>query len=114
MSRFRGACGVIGSVALSVIALPAIADTATDQIATQEAIINGDNNQVTQVINQITIEHPGRGRGLTNRSTNQDAYQGATVDGSSNAVHQQSTQVNQPVHNNPGRRVGQTGNHPNF
>lgn len=114
MSRFRGACGVIGSVALSMIAFLAIADTATDQIATQEAIINGDNNQVTQVINQITIEHPGQGHGLTNRSTNPDAYQGTTVGGSSNTVHQRSTQVNQPVHNNPGRRVGQTGHHPNF
>lgn len=111
MSRVRSAYSLIGFVVLSVVAFPAAADTATEQVGVQEAIINGDNNQVTQVINQITVEHPGRGRGLTNRYT-QDVHQGATVDGSGNDVHQESTQVNHSESNHPGRRVGQTGNQP--
>ncbi|PSN19095.1 hypothetical protein C7271_09020 [filamentous cyanobacterium CCP5] len=95
-----------------------MADTATQQVSTQEAAINGDNNQVIQVINQVTIEQTGRGRGPRRNgssATVQDAYQGVSVDGSGNVVYQESSQINES-HNSdrPGRRVGQGGAHPVF
>lgn len=45
------------------LGLPASAQVAT-QGANQDTLINGDNNQVTQVINQTIINHPGRARAL--------------------------------------------------
>ncbi|HSM81549.1 MAG TPA: hypothetical protein VLS96_07680 [Nodosilinea sp.] len=80
------------------MALPVFANTASEQIGTQSATINGDNNQVIQVINQVNISHPGLGRGLGNnsrRGTVQDSYQGATIDGNGNSVYQESNQITQ-------------------
>jgi hypothetical protein len=45
------------------LGLPASAQVAT-QGASQDTLITGDNNQVTQVINQTIINHPGRARAL--------------------------------------------------
>jgi len=45
------------------LGLPASAQVAT-QGASQGTLINGDNNQVTQVINQTIINHPSRARAL--------------------------------------------------
>ncbi|BFM40377.1 hypothetical protein [Synechocystis sp. LKSZ1] len=45
------------------LGLPASAQVAA-QGASQDTLINGDNNQVTQVINQTIINHPGRARAL--------------------------------------------------
>ncbi len=108
---------LLGAAAFSTLAFPAFANTATEQIGTQSATINGDNNQVIQVINQVNISHPGLGRGLGNNArrtsgqsgTVQDAYQGATIDGSGNSVYQEINQVNQvsQPRAKPGQRVGQ-------
>jgi hypothetical protein len=90
--------------------MPGFANTATEQIGTQSATINGNNNQVIQVINQVNIDHPGLGRGLGNnsrRGTVQDTYQGATINGSGNSVYQESNQVNQQETAQPGQRNGQ-------
>lgn len=115
MKKLNGAFSLLGAAAFSTFAFPAFADTATGQIGTQSATINGDNNQVTQVINQVNISHPGLGRGLGNndrrttiQGTVQDSYQGATVDGSGNVVYQEINQINQQ---GPGQQSGQ--NRPN-
>lgn len=94
MSKICRFYGLVGSVFMSTIAFPAIAQT-TQQVSTQEAVINGSDNQVIQIINQVNIEHPSRGRERRNSSTTQDALQGVSVDGSGNVVIQESTQVNQ-------------------
>jgi hypothetical protein len=117
MKKLNGAFSLLGAAAVSTFAFPAFADTATGQIGTQSTTINGDNNQVTQVINQVNISHPGLGRGLGNNArrtsgqsgTVQDAYQGATIDGSGNSVYQEINQVNQVSQPGakPGQRVGQ-------
>lgn len=116
MRNLSKALGFFGAAAIGTLAMPALADTATTQVGTQSATINGDNNQVIQTINQVNIDHPGLGRGLGNnsqRATVQDSYQGATIDGSGNVVVQESNQVNvQQRNDKPGRRVGQSGNHP--
>lgn len=101
----------LGAVAIGMVAAPALANTAVEQVGTQSATINGDNNQVIQTINQVNITHPGLGRGLSNNArrvststsdsaTVQDAYQGATINGSGNVVYQESTQINQESRNN--------------
>ena len=110
MKQRHGAFSLLGAAAVSTLAMPGFADTATTQIGTQSATINGDNNQVIQVINQVNIEHPGLGRGLGNnsrRGTVQDTYQGAAVDGSGNSVYQESTQQNRQEASRPGQRHGQ-------
>ena len=110
MKKLHGVFSLIGFAALSAVTLPAMADSTTEQIGTQSATINGDNNQVIQVINQVDINHPGLGRGLTQnqrRTTVQDSYQGVSVDGSGNSVYQESNQVSvEERSGNPGRRAG--------
>lgn len=115
MKKLNGAFGLLGAAAISTVAFPAFADTTAGQIGTQSATINGDNNQVTQVINQVNISHPGLDRGLGNndrrttvQGTVQDSYQGAAVDGSGNVVYQEINQINQQ---RPGQGSGQ--NRPN-
>lgn len=91
---------LLSSPLLGVISLPAQADNATVQTSTQQVVINGNNNQVIQVINQTNIiDHPGRGNrrrngggNRNNRATVQDAYQGASVNGGDNRIIQQSNQ----------------------
>lgn len=119
MKQRTGVLGCLGAAAISILAMPAFAETATQQVGTQSATITGDNNQVTQVISQVNISHPGLGRGLANnnrrttvsspsQATVQDAYQGVVIDGSNNSVYQESTQINvQQNRQQPGRRTGQ-------
>jgi hypothetical protein len=73
-------------ILLGIAVLPARAQTETTQSGSQGAVIAGDNNQVTQVINQTIINHPGRGsinrakdknhkgenQSINNRGNNQD------------------------------------------
>ncbi len=124
MKQRYGAFSLLGAAVFSTFAFPAVANTATEQIGTQSATINGDNNQVTQVINQVNISHPGLGRGLGNNARRgtvqsgsvQDTYQSVTIDGSGNSVYQESNQINQINQpgstTKPGRRVGQNRPHP--
>jgi hypothetical protein len=46
-------------VASSLISLPA--DSQTVQEGTQDAFIQGDNNQINQTINQFNFNNPGKG-----------------------------------------------------
>jgi hypothetical protein len=105
---------LLGATALGTFAAPALANSTTEQVGTQSATINGDNNQVIQVINQIEINHPGLGNGRTNnprRGTVQDSYQGATINGDGNSVYQESTQQSVESGNNrPGQRNGRNRN----
>lgn len=117
MKQRHGAFSLLGAAAISTLAFPAFANTATQQTGTQSATINGSNNQVIQVINQVNISHPGLGRGLSNndrrttvqgttQGTVQDSYQGATIDGNGNSVYQETNQINQqqsPSRPGPGR-----------
>ncbi|PSN10683.1 hypothetical protein C7293_27145 [filamentous cyanobacterium CCT1] len=110
MKQRHGAFSLLGAAAISTLALPVFANTATQQTGTQSATINGSNNQVIQVINQVNISHPGLGRGLGNNNrrtttvqgTVQDSYQGATIDGNGNSVYQETNQINQQ-RQSPGR-----------
>lgn len=102
MKQRHGAFSLLGAAAISTLAFPAFADTATQQTGTQSATIDGSNNQVIQVINQVNISHPGLGRGLGNNArrttvqgTVQDSSQSATVDGNGNSVYQETNQINQ-------------------
>jgi hypothetical protein len=109
MKQRHGAFSLLGAAAFSTLSFPAFANPATEQIGTQSATINGDNNQIIQVINQVNIQHPGLGRGLGNndrRGTTQDIYQGATINGSGNSVYQESSQVNRQEASRPGHRNG--------
>ncbi|MBD1872974.1 hypothetical protein H6F75_05730 [Nodosilinea sp. FACHB-131] len=102
MKQRHGAFSLLGATAISTLALPVFANTATQQTGTQSATIDGSNNQVIQVINQVNISHPGLGRGLGNndrrgtvQGTVQDSSQSATVDGNGNSVYQETNQINQ-------------------
>ena len=112
MKQRHGAFTLLGAAAISTLTLPAFANTASEQIGTQSATINGNNNQVIQVINQVNISHPGLGRGLGNNNrrgtvqgTVQDSSQGVTIDGNGNSVYQESNQINQQTtdRSTPGR-----------
>lgn len=118
-----GVLGVLSTAMLGVAPLPTWAGSNHDQAATvqntsQQATVTGDNNQVIQVINQVTINHPGQGnlkRALNPTGTVQEAAQGATVNGQGNQAVQMTTQVNQrPQGDGRGRRhdraVGNQGN----
>ena len=99
MPILKNTAGLIGAAVISAITLPALANTTTEQVGTQSATINGNNNQIIQIINQTTIDHPGLGRGRTRNpartsSTRQDSYQGVSVDGNGNEVYQETTQQN--------------------
>lgn len=59
---------LISTSFFGLIHFPVLADTATLQNGDQDAVVRGDNNQVTQIINQTIINHPGRGS--LNRSDN--------------------------------------------
>lgn len=115
MKLTKYALSFLGAAALGTTSLPAFADTATEQVGTQTATITGDNNQVIQVINQVTVNGGGRGRThTTSTATVQDAAQGAVVQGSGNSVYQESNQVNvNGSSENRGRRNGQDPNHHN-
>lgn len=109
MKQRHGAFSLLGAAAISTLALPVFANTATQQTGTQSATIDGSNNQVIQVINQVNISHPGLGRGLGNndrrttvQGTAQDSYQNATIDGNGNSVYQETNQINQQ-RQSPGR-----------
>ncbi|MBD2231228.1 hypothetical protein [Phormidium tenue] len=102
MKQRHGAFSLLGAAAISTLALPVFANTDTQQTGTQSATIDGSNNQVIQVINQVNISHPGLGRGLGNndrrgtvQGTVQDSSQSATVDGNGNSVYQETNQINQ-------------------
>ncbi len=113
MKQRHAAFSLLGAAAISTLALPVFANTATQQTGTQSATIDGNNNRVIQVINQVNISHPGLGRGLGNndrrttvQGTVQDSYQGATIDGNGNSVYQETNQINQqqsPNRSQPGR-----------
>ena len=99
MHKLIGVFSIVGVIGVGIAPLPAQADDATVQTATQEAIVTGDYNQVTQEINQIYSDHPGRGNEMRNggrrdTGTVQDAYQGAAVNGHDNRGRQESHQVN--------------------
>lgn len=118
MKQHHGAFSLLGAAAISMLTFPAFANTATQQTGTQSATINGSNNQVIQVINQVNISHPGLGRGLGNNNrrgtvqgTVQDSYQGATVDGNGNSVYQETNQINQQSPSRPGRGQGNSARH---
>ncbi|MGG6239899.1 hypothetical protein ACQ4N7_14835 [Nodosilinea sp. AN01ver1] len=109
MKQRHGAFSLLGAAAISTLALPVFANTATQQTGTQSATIDGSNNQVIQVINQVNISHPGLGRGLGNndrrgtvQGTVQDSSQSATIDGNGNSVYQETNQINQQ-RQSPGR-----------
>ncbi|WP_052050956.1 hypothetical protein [Leptolyngbya sp. KIOST-1] len=112
MKQRHGAFSLLGAAAISTLALPVFANTATQQTGTQSATIDGSNNQVIQVINQVNISHPGLGRGLGNndrrgtvQGTVQDSYQTVTIDGNGNSVYQETNQINQQ-RQVPGRGQG--------
>lgn len=118
-----GVLGVLSTAMLGVAPLPTWAGSNHNQAATvqstsQQATVTGDNNQVIQVINQITINHPGQGnlkRALNPTAIVQDAAQGVTVNGQAHQAVQTTTQVNQrPQGNGQGRgndrAVGNQGN----
>lgn len=95
MLRNTGIISLVGATVFGLAPIPAQADEAVVQTSTQEAVISGDNNRVTQVTNQINISHPGRGKlHKGNRAVVQDAYQGASVSGRGNNVFQRSRQRN--------------------
>ncbi len=110
MKQRNGALSLLGAAVFSTLSFPAFANTATEQIGTQSATIDGNNNQIIQVINQISIDRRGLGRGSGNNNrqgTVQDIDQGATINGSGNSVYQESTQVNRQESTRPGQRNGQ-------
>ncbi len=105
MIKLHQIASVLGSTVLSAIAMPAIAQTT--QVSTQDAVINGNNNQIIQVINQVSIGHPSRSSRNQERLV-QDTLQTVNVDGSGNVVVQESTQRNESV----SRRSGGRNQHP--
>lgn len=118
MKQRHGAFSLLGAAAISTLAFPAFANTATQQTGTQSATIDGSNNQVIQVINQVNISHPGLGRGLGNndrrgtvQGTVQDSSQSATVDGNGNSVYQETNQINQQSPTRPGQGQGNSAHH---
>ncbi len=52
---------LVSAALLSLLHLPAYAQTVTIQNAEQTATVSGSNNQVYQTINQTIINRPGRG-----------------------------------------------------
>ena len=54
--------GIFTFVSVAALALTGFpADSQTSQQATQDASIQGSNNEINQTINQYYIEHPGKG-----------------------------------------------------
>ncbi|OKH18991.1 hypothetical protein NIES593_21550 [Hydrococcus rivularis NIES-593] len=56
-----GQLGLVSVTFIGLTQLPVRSDTTAIQNGAQDANISGDNNQVTQIINQTIINHPGRG-----------------------------------------------------
>ena len=56
-----GILSFVSFVFFSLTAFPALANRSTRFTGTQEANIQGDNNEVNQTINQYYFENPGRG-----------------------------------------------------
>jgi hypothetical protein len=55
MKQLHGSFSLLGAAAFSMLTFPAFANTATQQTGTQSAAIDGSNNQVIQIINQVNI-----------------------------------------------------------
>ena len=53
--------GWLGVTLVGLNPLPLVAQTEVIQTSDQEATIYGDNNQVIQIVEQTTVNHPGRG-----------------------------------------------------
>ncbi|AFY76481.1 MAG: hypothetical protein IGR93_01040 [Hydrococcus sp. C42_A2020_068] len=70
MKQFQkiGRLGLVSVTFIGLTQFPVRSDTTAIQNGAQDANISGDNNQVTQIINQTIINHPGRGS--LNRSDN--------------------------------------------
>jgi hypothetical protein len=96
MLKSIGMIGMFCSVILGSIQMPARADNAVVQTSGQDVTINGDNNNVIQVTNQINVSHPGKGGNNKkgNSAVVQDAYQNASVNGNGNRVGQRISQEN--------------------
>lgn len=70
---------LVSAVLLGFMHFPVQAQTAPNQGASQDATVSGDNNQVTQVINQTIIIRPNRGvlnRLDDDRSRRRDRFDG--------------------------------------
>lgn len=93
-----GLASLSGMVVWGCVVPSALAQRQVTQTTTQEVVINGDNNRVIQVTNQITIDNSrrgiGRGRSQSDRTntTSQDSFQRADVRGSGNRIGQFSDQ----------------------
>jgi hypothetical protein len=93
--------GLCCTAIVSLIGTPVKADEATVQTVNQEAIINGDNNRVIQVTNQVNVDRshqPGHRlkewKNRENKGVVQDAYQRALVNDDDNRVRQDTSQEN--------------------
>ncbi len=101
--------GLMGVAIICGLPLSARADSAVVQTATQSAVINGDNNQIIQVINQVNGRRSRRGRGADRSRNNavvQDAYQGAAISGSGNISVQETTQASRANGGKPNQGKG--------
>jgi hypothetical protein len=107
---------LMGMAIVCGVPLSAQANSAVVQTVTQEAVINGDNNQIIQVINQVNVKRQGQNRGRKtghtfdrdnsnngNSAVVQDAYQGATINGNDNVAIQEIAQENRVSGGDAGR-----------
>jgi hypothetical protein len=62
MLKLTSRFGLMGALFIGLTPLPALSDTASGQGASQGVVINGNNNNVTQVINQTIINRPVNNR----------------------------------------------------
>ena len=89
------ALGLLSIAALGVISLPAQADTAVIQEATQDLYIDGWDNDADQVSEQRSSHRSDDAdRSRSSIGVVQDAYQGATVYGEDNDAYQENRQIN--------------------
>ena len=87
--------GLLSIAALTLISLPAQADTAVVQQSTQDLYIYGEDNDADQVSEQINIhQRVNAGRRHSSTGVVQDVYQGASVIGEDNDAYQENRQIN--------------------
>ncbi len=87
--------GLFTLAALGMVSLPALADTAVVQQSTQDLYIYGEDNNGTQVSEQINMHHRvNTGGRHSNTGVVQDVYQGASVIGEDNDAYQGNSQIN--------------------
>jgi peptidoglycan hydrolase CwlO-like protein len=93
--------GLCCTAIVGLIGTSVKADEATVQTVNQEAIINGDNNRVIQVTNQVNVDRSNQlghrlkeWKNRENKGVVQDAYQRALVNGQDNRVRQDTAQNN--------------------